>query len=232
MPGYRYHSFTETPIHDVRLAPRARGLNRLWERFVLKIFWKLENMQAQWTVNSFLENAYLGEGCRITPQAWCLNAGRRENIRIGNNVILRGIVSSERLHPGQIIIGDNVYIGDDTILSAAEHIEIGAWTMIAHGVQVMDNNAHPTDPFQRKRDHMIAAGRAQGERPGIDRAPIIIGPHAWIGFNAIIMKGVTLGEGCIVAAGSVVTHDVPPFSIAAGNPAQIVKRLPPISLDE
>lgn len=57
------------------------------------------------------------------------------------------------------------------------------------------------------------------------REPIIIGDDAWIGFNAIILKGVTIGEGAVVGAGAVVTKDVPPYTVVAGNPAGVVKKL-------
>ena len=56
-------------------------------------------------------------------------------------------------------------------------------------------------------------------------APIVIEDRAWIGFNAIILKGVTIGEGSVVAAGAVVTKDVEPYTVVAGNPARVVKRL-------
>ena len=57
------------------------------------------------------------------------------------------------------------------------------------------------------------------------RAPVRIDAHAWIGCNAIILKGVHIGEGAVVAAGAVVTRDVPPHAVAAGNPARIIRQL-------
>lgn len=54
-------------------------------------------------------------------------------------------------------------------------------------------------------------------------APIVIGDHVWIGMNVIVLKGVTIGEGAVVAAGSVVTKDVPPYSLVAGVPANVIK---------
>ena len=62
--------------------------------------------------------------------------------------------------------------------------------------------------------------------PDVIRKPIVIKDKAWIGFNSIILKGVTIGEGAIVGAGSVVTKDVPPYTIVAGNPARIVREIP------
>ena len=63
------------------------------------------------------------------------------------------------------------------------------------------------------------------ERGNIITAKIVINDYAWINFNSIILKGVTIGEGAIVAAGAVVTQDVPPFTLVAGNPAKVVKKL-------
>ncbi len=55
--------------------------------------------------------------------------------------------------------------------------------------------------------------------------PVHVCSRVWIGFNAIVLKGVTLGEGCVVGAGAVVTKDVPPYTVVAGNPARIIKQL-------
>ncbi|MCZ8192279.1 MAG: DapH/DapD/GlmU-related protein, partial [Microcystis sp. LE19-338.1B] len=59
----------------------------------------------------------------------------------------------------------------------------------------------------------------------IQSAPVVIEDHVWIGFNVGILKGVTIGKGAIIGAGSVVTKDVEPFTVVAGNPAKIIKRL-------
>ena len=225
MPGYRYHAFAETPIYRYQ-PPGPRGiLSRVWARLALRLFWKIEHEQVRWVCEAFTRGAVVGADLHVTPRAWCANPTRPENIRLGQSVICRGLIRVERFHEGEIVIGDNVYLGDDTIISCAERVEIGAYTMLAHGAQVYDNDSHPLDATQRERDQLIAVGRLEGDRPGIGRAPVWIGDHCWIGTNAVVLKGVRIGPGTVVAASSVVATDLPPFTLAAGNPARVVRSL-------
>lgn len=222
---HRYHGFAEAPIHSFA-PPRARGfLSRLWSRLALRLFWTVEFEQLGWVCQAFASNAIVDRDLRVTTRAWCVNPGQPENIRIGQSVICRGLIRVERFHHGQIVIGDNVLLGDDSIISSAERVEIGAFTMLAHGVQVYDNNSHPLEAIPRERDYLIASGRLAGDRPGIGRAPVWIGDHCWLGTNALVLKGVRIGPGTVVAAGSVVVSDLPPFTLAAGNPARVVRNL-------
>lgn len=116
-------------------------------------------------------------------------------IRVGSNAILQ--------------IGDDVGISGSSI-SVSKTVTIGNYVMIGSGCLILDNDAHPLDP----------EGRTMGERP--KAAPVIIHDHAFIGARSIILKGVSIGEGSVVGAGSVVTRDVPAYAICAGNPARIV----------
>jgi acetyltransferase-like isoleucine patch superfamily enzyme len=104
-------------------------------------------------------------------------------------------------------------------------IEIGDYTLISWNVVLMDSYREPFDPELRRRyrDQVLS-----GRRPPTAPAhPIRIGANVWIGFDSCILPGVTIGDGSIVGARSVVTESIPPYSIAAGNPARIVRRIDP-----
>jgi acetyltransferase-like isoleucine patch superfamily enzyme len=170
--------------------------------------------------------AEIEPGVLLGPNAWCVN-GRADRalIRIGARAVCRGLLRVEQFLAGKITVGADTYLGDDTLLSAAAGIEIGANVLVAHGVQIFDNDSHPLEGTQRLADFAaIRTGKPRLET-AIATASIRIGDRAWIGFHAIILKGVTIGEEAIVAAGSVVTHDVPPRSVAGGNPARVIKNL-------
>jgi galactoside O-acetyltransferase len=88
----------------------------------------------------------------------------------------------------------------------------------------VDHNSHALDWRLRVDDTKgWLVGRKDWTHVKIQ--PVKICDHAWIGFNSILLKGVTVGEGAIVAAGSVVTKDVPPFTIVGGNPARVIRNL-------
>ena len=169
---------------------------------------------------SFRRGALLGDGCRLGPSAWCANEGARERITLGSEVVCRGILRRETFGDGLLVLEDDVYVGDDCIISCAESVRIGAGTLLGHGVQVFDNNSHPLDAASRAADW--SAIRGEGGRAEIDSAPVSIGAHAWIGFGSLVLKGVTIGDGAVVGAGSVVTRDVPAGATVVGNPARPV----------
>jgi acetyltransferase-like isoleucine patch superfamily enzyme len=150
---------------------------------------------------------------------------------IGNNSNIEGHFVFEINH-GQVIIGNRTFIGGGTFI-CINRIEIGNDVLISWGCTFSDNNSHSTTWVERSND-------VSDWKKGIDEnnigkykdwenvkhAPIIVKDKAWIGFNSIILKGVTIGEGAIVGAGSVVTKDVPEWTIVAGNPARIIREIP------
>lgn len=114
--------------------------------------------------------------------------------------------------------GACIYIGKDSGLSGAtincaESIQIGEYVGIGANVSVYDHDFHPVNPFLRR----------YANDENIQSAPIVIEDYVWIAANSIILKGVHIGKGAVIGAGSVVTKDVPAFTIYAGNPARYVK---------
>jgi acetyltransferase-like isoleucine patch superfamily enzyme len=124
-------------------------------------------------------------------------------------------------------------VGDFTLLNGAlimaeEYIEIGSHVLVSWNVGIADSDFHPLDPVKRRQDTYALAPfyPDRPPRPELKTAPVKICDGAWIGMGAIILKGVTIGENAVVAAGAVVTKSVPANCIVAGNPAVIVKELP------
>ena len=159
--------------------------------------------------------------CMLGPMAWC--TGTPQKIRLGKRTVCRGILLCD-CGLGSIEIGDLVYIGDDVIISAREFIRIGSRTMVSHGVQIFDNDSHPTDARDRHADYLnLIEGRPRTHF--IPSGPIVLGEDCWVGANSIVLKGVKIGDRSIVAAGSVVTADIGDDCVVAGNPARIVRSL-------
>lgn len=119
--------------------------------------------------------------------------------------------------------GNYVQIGPGTRIECVSHIEIGDNTTISRNVIISDNNNHPVNPIDRLQMSYLPLGAEKKQMYYSVSCPIKIGNTVWIGENARICKGVTIGDGSIVAANSIVTKDVPSNCIAAGNPAKIVK---------
>src|SRR5438034_4890424 len=110
---------------------------------------------------------------------------------------------------------------------AEEKIDIGSHCLISWNVGIADSDFHPLEPAQRLIDAQAFAPyfKDRPPRPKLKTAPVKIADNVWIGMNAVILKGVTIGENSVVAAGSVVTKSVPPSTVVAGNPAVIVRQL-------
>ena len=107
-------------------------------------------------------------------------------------------------------LGHKSYINHDSEIRCREHISIGNNVSIAYNVLIQDSDYH------------IMYDEKDNEKP--QTLPIVIEDDVWIGANVIILKGVTLGKGCVVAAGSVVTKSAPAYSLIGGNPARIIKQ--------
>lgn len=162
---------------------------------------------------------------RIYWSANLLNAqGHADRITVGARSMIRGEIFVFA-HGGRVAIGNDCYIGDNSRIWSGASVTIGDHALVAHNVSIMDNLTHPLDPLARRRQ--VAAIYTTGHPRDIelDDRPIVIGKDAWIGAHALVLRGVTVGEGAIVAAGAVVTKDVAPYTIVAGNPARLLRTL-------
>jgi acetyltransferase-like isoleucine patch superfamily enzyme len=161
----------------------------------------------------------------IYPEANVFNLQNdKTKIVIGKNSHIRGCLQIFA-QGGKISIGNYCYIGEYSKIWSAKEIVIEDNVLIAHNVNIHDNNSHPIDSELRHMDYKRILGLENVDVHIFDLKPktVYIKKNAWIGFNSIILKGVTIGEGAIVGAGSVVTKDVPDYAVVAGNPARIIK---------
>ncbi len=143
-------------------------------------------------------------------------------ISVGRDCIINTRIIFDR--PGASFdCGDRCYIGASLLVSA-QQISLGDDVLISWGVTIVDHNSHAIDWSQRAND-VLNWGKRIKDWSNVRIAPVRINERAWVGFNAIILKGVTIGQGAVVAAGAVVTKDVPPYSVVAGNPARVIRTL-------
>ena len=154
------------------------------------------------------KNAYIATSAITTDNVNSLIVGSHSRI-MKNSVIA---ICSHSIKSG-ITIGRNTYIGENNNLRAADGmIFIGDNCMISQGVTIVTSN------------HLIAKNKLIAEQAWTSKkASIVIEDDVWIGANAVVLPDVTIHKGAVVAAGSIVTKDVPEYAIVCGNPARIMK---------
>jgi acetyltransferase-like isoleucine patch superfamily enzyme len=223
-PGYRALK---------KLARAILSFNLPLPRFALILYrglygaFQLARVSGRWVLCMFVRVPVF--------RSLCVQAGKRlfvsrvpfivghPRIYLGDDVNFFGtvdIMSGASYDEPKLTIKDRVDVGHRVIFVVNKEILIEEDVRIATGAQFRDSDAHPRD----------AARRIAGMRPDLDEIrPIRVCRYAWIGSDAMIMKGVTVGEGAIVGAQSVVVTDVPPYTVVMGNPARlVVKGLTPV----
>lgn len=144
----------------------------------------------------------------------------RPGLKLGSNITLQSPALATEEN-GYIEIGDFSYISGAAII-ASYKIIIGKHVFIAGGVTIVDSDFHPLDAAARITDTIaISTVGNKSFRPNFEAAPVFIEDDVWIGFNATILKGVTIGKGSVIQPGAVVLKNVPAGAIVSGNPAQI-----------
>lgn len=150
--------------------------------------------------------------------------GNKNDIIIGNNTHIKGELLTFG-HGGKIVIGDYCYVGKNSNIWSAKEINIGNRVLVSHNCNVFDNNTHSLNAIKRHEQFKEIIEKGHPKNIDLNEKSVIIKDDVWIGVGSIILKGVTIGEGAVVAAGSVVTKDVKPYTLVAGNPAIFIKKL-------
>src|SRR3989344_2459360 len=157
---------------------------------------------------------HVGNDCSIRP---VLNTTHPENISLGNDVsigILSWIATNTTLHKEpKLIIGNRVHIGAYAVITAANEIRIGNNVLMSERVTILDHIHDYTDNT-----------KAVIDQPIVSKGKIIIEDDCFTGINSAIIVGVKIGKHVVIGANSVVTHDIPEYSVVAGSPAKIIKR--------
>ena len=177
--------------------------------------------------------AKVGKG--LSVRGWIhLHISPKADVIIGNNVMLKSgfadnpTACSSRTgilcyRGAKLVIGNDTGLFGTTII-CSESVTIGSNTLIAGGTHIYDTNFHSLDPAIR-----IIRGNDDQVHTKFElyqhSSPVSIGNQCWIGSRCIILKGVTIGDEAVIGAGSVVTKDVPPRQVWAGNPAKLIKEL-------
>ena len=185
-------------------------------------------VQDDWWKEPIPPNVVFGEGfyCESAQVFRFLKSKAPRAVVFGDHVSVYGGCSFSIGAKGSCSVG-NFTLLNGALVMAEERIEIGSHCLISWNVGIADSDFHPLAPAQRIIDaHAIAPFfKDRPPRPEIRTAPVIISDNVWIGMNAVILKGVTIGENSVVAAGAVVTKSVPANVVVAGNPAVITKQL-------
>ena len=188
---------------------------RIWDKFQKKL---LRKKGLKFGSNVFLEKTFAIQNNYNLP------------IIIGNDCILGCNLVYESNH-GSIKIGNRCFINANTQIISRDSVEIGDDVTIAWNCTIYDHNSHSLDWKERQKDLFAELDCLKNGLDFIQNKnwntvksrPIKICDKAWLGFGVTVLNGVTIGEGAIIGAQSVVREDIPPYSIAYGNPARVVK---------
>lgn len=138
---------------------------------------------------------------------------KSSSVEFAGKICTERNVELKALNGGKLFIAENVFINSNSIVVALDNIHIGSNTLIGPGVLIFDH------------DHDFEKDKNSGTKNGrhFVTKPIRIESDVWIGGNSVILKGVTIGKGAVIAAGSIVLKDVEPYCLYAGNPAKKIR---------
>ncbi len=148
---------------------------------------------------------------------------KNSTLSIGEYSIIRGNISLQK-DGSSLNIGERTFLGANSIIVSTSDVYIGSDILISHNCYITDTTGHSIDAEVRVLD-IPNRWRGYKDWSVVESSPITIEDKVWIGPNSIILKGIKIGEGAIIAAGSVVTKDVESYTLVGGNPAKKIKSL-------
>lgn len=204
----------------------------VWTALIDPVLRKIESRLAHF--QSFRSTTHSGERwsglavisptAKFYPEASIENAGERTKLQIEGYCNIRGQISVQG--SGQFRIGTHSFLGPGSRIWCRNKVVIGSHVLISHLVDIHDSDSHSLFWEDRHNETIDLFEKGMDiDRAGVKSGPITIGDDAWIGLKSTILAGVSIGRGAVVAAGSVVTRDVPPFCLVAGNPARVIRVL-------
>jgi acetyltransferase-like isoleucine patch superfamily enzyme len=175
----------------------------------------------QWDPAALPRNVRLGEHCYLENKNGFERffSERDPGLVLGDGVVVYTWTSFSVERAGLVEVGDGTILVGAQFM-CAEHIRIGRRVVVSYNVTIADSDFHPFDPDLRREDIEALTPGSSRPRPPLASAPVIVDDDVWIGIGALILKGVHIGSGARIQAGSVVTRDVPPHATIAGNPGR------------
>lgn len=203
-----------------------RAVKKIKRKIISWLFKELSiyNSPAAAKVESYYNaSATIASSAKLTDTARINNyKNDKERIQIGEHCLIQGEIFIFA-HGGKVEMGNYVFVGEGSRIWSALSVKIGNNVLISHNVNIHDTNSHPLDSKSRKvQSELQLTTGLPANNFGTREAEIVIEDDVWIGFNASIHKGVTIGRGSIIAAGSYVFNDVPQYSLVKGNPGKVV----------
>jgi acetyltransferase-like isoleucine patch superfamily enzyme len=196
---------------------------RIIRRIVLRLFNEPLKLMNRLNALNKIDQCSCAAGVIFLPVSRVENAPRDpKKITIGKKTVICGQLSVLN-HGGEIDIGESCFIGESSRIWSTNKITIGNNVLISHNVNIHDHNSHSLSAEKRHQHFVdIFSTGHPDQLEDVPSKPISIGNDVWIGFNANILKGVTIGEGAVIGACTLITHDVEPYTIVVGNPARVV----------
>ena len=128
-------------------------------------------------------------------------------------------------HGGQVHIGNDCFIGENSYIWSGISIRIGNRVLIGHNCNVFDTDVHPFDKDERHIQFKKIFSSGHPKNINLHDVEVVIEDDVWIGANVTVLKGTRIGKGAIIGAGSIVTKNIEPFTVNAGSPTRILRRL-------